>query len=452
MSEHIQVKVGINTSAFRTGLETMRQSANNFKMDNVVGEFRKLKSYINGVSLVFSSFLGGGAVVGAVSGVKQIIETVSELSDAWNDPKSKLREFSHEFANLFRSKEAEAAADAMRQKTLDLIDANAAYNKSLEESSQTWQRILDKSEERSLKSGNENQQIATLRRKIADEKTTQVGLNEKDPQAYAKSKEKEQKHEYALADLLLKKEQEINDERNKSYEKLRETAKETLNVVEGQKKLKSDYELSKVSESEKANILRAQAFELKQQHDTMMKIVAAHNALGTGTETEKTAQELKTKAMEKALEAFKIEEKILQEKKKAALEQAKAAEDEAKADEENALRKMTNEQKLLYFKQKQRDLMKESEMASASGDELTATKKRTEAKKLGGTIDELSKPNQSDATLVASSLASVGGGGRVMNLGANAMQKIAEKQLSILERIAENTKGGKGGEIDMSAK
>lgn len=138
---------------------------------------------------------------------------------------------------------------------------------------------------------------------------------------------------------------------------------------------------------------------------------------------------------EQELAVLKLEGRLGTELRAEDEELLRAREAEAEVDERNKLAGMSKSQRRDYFQSRQQALLAEAAAAEGSGDSLTATRKRTEAKRLESELrDEAKDPSASAFTVDA--LSRVGGGG---NLGSfsDPVLREQERQTSLLQRIAE---------------
>ena len=161
-----------------------------------------------------------------------------------------------------------------------------------------------------------------------------------------------------------------------------------------------------------------------------------------GLKAKKEAADLEGKIAEAQRKAEKDKadrEKQYQDK----LQAAKEA--EAEVDEQNQVAGMSKEERRAFFQDKQARLNKEADQASKSGDELKATELRTEAKRLETELrPEEITPAKPTLGVVASSLASVGGGGNVGAVAQDPLLRAQERGNQLLERIASAVEGGRG--------
>jgi hypothetical protein len=104
-----------------------------------------------------------------------------------------------------------------------------------------------------------------------------------------------------------------------------------------------------------------------------------------------------------------------------------------------------------YLQRKQASLFREAEEAEAGGDELTAVRKRTEAKRLQSKI-ESAQPETFEArrVLTVDSLQRIGGGAGMGNI-TDPAQRERERQTTLLERIARAVEEREGGQARSTA-
>lgn len=168
-------------------------------------------------------------------------------------------------------------------------------------------------------------------------------------------------------------------------------------------------------------------------------LAMANDETEAGLAAKKEALELEGKIAEEQRRAAKAK---ADREKDAADKLAAAKEAEAAVDEQNKLAGMSKEERKAFFAEKQAKLMAEAAAASKSGDELTATQKRTEAKQLESELRAdpaaaATAPAASPLKVVASSLASVGGGGNVA--ATDPLLREQQRATALLERIARAT-------------
>jgi hypothetical protein len=184
------------------------------------------------------------------------------------------------------------------------------------------------------------------------------------------------------------------------------------------------------------NRLLAEAAELSGKEKTQ-KLIEAEKVRGQ-LESEQRAQaadderEAERQRREQEMRA----KRLADEESRRAEELARAREQESEIDESIRLDAMSPAERQQYLRGKQASLFREAEKAEAGGDELTAVRKRIEAKRLQSQIQSF-QPETPEArrVLTVDSLQRIGGGGGVANI-TDPAQRERERQTALLERIA----------------
>jgi hypothetical protein len=190
------------------------------------------------------------------------------------------------------------------------------------------------------------------------------------------------------------------------------------------------------------NRLLAEAAELSGKEKTQ-KLIEAEKVRGQ-LESEQRAQaadderEAERQRREQEMQA----KRLTDEESRRTEELARAREQESEVDESNRLDAMSPAERQQYLQRKQASLFREAEEAEAGGDELTAVRKRTEAKRLQSKI-ESAQPETFEArrVLTVDSLQRIGGGAGMGNI-TDPAQRERERQTTLLERIARAVEDG----------
>lgn len=185
------------------------------------------------------------------------------------------------------------------------------------------------------------------------------------------------------------------------------------------------------------NRLLAEAAELSGKEKTQ-KLIEAEKVRGQLDSEERAQAADEEREAERQRREQEVQAKRLaDEESRRAEELARAREQEFEIDERNRLESMSPEERQQYLKEKQATLFREAEDAEAGGDELTAVRKRTEAKRLQSEIESArpTSSNESKSVLTVDSLQRIGGGGGMGNI-TDPAQRERERQTSLLERIA----------------
>jgi hypothetical protein len=184
------------------------------------------------------------------------------------------------------------------------------------------------------------------------------------------------------------------------------------------------------------NRLLAEAAELSGKEKTQ-KLIEAEKVRGQLDSEERAQASDEEREAERQRREQEVQAKRLaDEESRRAEELARAREQESDVDERNRLDAMSSDERQQYLRGKQASLFREAEEAEAGGDELTAVRKRTEAKRLQSEI-ESAQPETSEArsVLTVDSLQRIGGGGGMGNI-TDPAQRERERQTTLLERIA----------------
>lgn len=199
------------------------------------------------------------------------------------------------------------------------------------------------------------------------------------------------------------------------------------------------------------NRLLAEAAELTGKEKTQ-KLIEAEK-VGGQLESEQRAQadDEQREAERQRREQEVQTKRQADEESRRAEEMARAREQESEVDERNRMDAMSPEQRQEYLRGKQSSLFREAEEAEAGGDELTAVKKRTEAKRMQSEIGSAEPTSdESRSVLTVDSLQRIGGGGGMGNISDPA-QRERERQTTLLERIARAVEVGERNETRSTA-
>jgi hypothetical protein len=225
------------------------------------------------------------------------------------------------------------------------------------------------------------------------------------------------------------------------FEAAGEAAKKAADEAEKLKKLKED-----VAALEKRNAEAAMTDEQRLQSmiaERAELIKKANDTTEEGLKAKKAAADLEGKIAEAQRRGEKEKadrDKQYQDK----LRQAQEA--EAQADERLKLAGMSKDEKREYFTKKKDFLYSEAEDLEAEGRSEEAARNRTEAKNIEADLlsQKTEKPTGAKLSVVASGLASVGGGGNVGAIAGDPLLRAQERGNTLLERIATAVEGGRG--------
>lgn len=187
----------------------------------------------------------------------------------------------------------------------------------------------------------------------------------------------------------------------------------------------------------------------------------------TKTETERLDAAKKVLELQQQIEAGEksVAKTTQDEADKLAKQQAAAAEKIAKAegalaDEENAqaLEKMAPAARIAALKQQQQAMFESAAALGTGGDREAAANAKLEALKMNDEIDasqkeldDKAKEKTRNPSVVSSSLASIGGGGNAYVTTSDPVLQENRRQTSLLQQIASNTRGQGGATTTATA-
>lgn len=220
----------------------------------------------------------------------------------------------------------------------------------------------------------------------------------------------------------------------------------------GASQLKDDFEAAAAAAAKLAKIRDEIAdIEKRNREAAMSDEEKLQSMIAERAELLKTANDTSEEGLQAKKAALELEGKIADAQEKAAkdktdrekshadkLAAAKAA--EADVDEKNKIAGMSKDERRDHFRDKQKDLNAQAKKASKDGDELKATELRTQAKALESELrtdpESPTAAPRPSASIVATGLASAGGGGYVAAAASDPTLRATEKGNTILERIA----------------
>jgi hypothetical protein len=271
-----------------------------------------------------------------------------------------------------------------------------------------------------------------------------VKLQEEMDKMFVEAEKKRKAVAASAAAEAAKKEQE--DEQDK-VDKIALTIEEKL-AQRALDRMETEAKILKLQED--------QAEAMRQMEDMDLSALERAEAAKKALELQEKIEDAEKKAAQEADAAAAEEAKLKDEEAKAQQAVADAEAKVAAEEDRQAFEKLTPQEKLESLQGKQAELFEKSEQARDEGDPLAAAEARLDALKMNDEIDaakqavkdEEEEDEEEDEKMVmpaqvSSSLGAVGGGGGTF-VGFDLELAEAKAQTRLLEKIAANTASGQG--------